>query len=161
MKFLHLLFFLWNQLILCCMYNEYPYSSSWDYWWSLYTLSSLYFSFTTFSAHFHYTNSLYLHFQYLTPSTTFTFQTPSTTSTPSLPTFTLQALFTSQSYKFGHTIEFIEKGWRLVSELHTKKEYPLTSVNSMPIGQPIGIVFILFFYLLKIKTRECFFYYVQ
>jgi hypothetical protein len=91
-----------------------------------------------------------------TPFTpTFTTQTPSTTSTPqtpSLPTSTPQAPSTPQPHKQlleTVAVEFIEKGWRLVSELHKKKEYPLASVNSIPIGQPIGIVFILFFYLLN------------
>lgn len=37
--------------------------------------------------------------------------------------------------------EFVEKGWKLVQELHTKKEYPQAFVKDLPIGEPKGTQF--------------------
>jgi hypothetical protein len=35
--------------------------------------------------------------------------------------------------------EFLEKGWGLLQEVHSKKEYPFASVKSMNIGEPKGM----------------------
>ena len=35
--------------------------------------------------------------------------------------------------------EFIENGWKLLSEVHSKQEYPFGNVKSMLIGESKGI----------------------
>ena len=77
--------------------------------------------------------------------TTPNINTSTSLTTPLTPTNTLTPPTISNKRPLeSATAEFLENGWELLSEVHSKKEYPLAQVKSMPIGELKGIYCILF-----------------